>query len=479
MPITRRELILSTAKFGSVAPIFVPFLNSVAAHAAENAKLPKRFVFIIKASGIDNYNLMPEAVAKRKDAVSYHEDSYKNLKPPIHSSLIDESLVKVDLPKVLSPLAAFKNKINIIQGLSGNNFKGNHTAGYGMLSCHNSELVPIAPTVDAILGLKHSTGPYPMFGMATNGTLRGQASVPDDTYVYPNLSAYKSGQGVAFQASPTKAFNELFGAVAMSAADLKKESAIKRNLMDFLKDDAARIRKRLATEHDRERFDGYVDTFESLRMRDQRKAKLKDRIKKSAPDYVADKYTAMNHMDRMECQFELGTAAIVAGLTNVITLRPDTLGAQYQKLGTGALGLHQIGHGAGVNDLTSPELRRKIVTYHMGLIAKMAKRFASISEGDGSMLDNTLIIYASCAGGQHHAGNTDWPFITIGGVGGKLKTGRYIQYPSYASKGHKTIANLYMSLLTAADTPFGEHFGQTDPGLRDFDVKGALRELLV
>lgn len=43
----------------------------------------------------------------------------------------------------------------------------------------------------------------------------------------------------------------------------------------------------------------------------------------------------------MECPFELAAAAIVAGLTNVVTLRPDTLGAQYQKLGTGSLGLHQ------------------------------------------------------------------------------------------------------------------------------------------
>lgn len=479
MPISRRELLHNTAMYGSVAPLLVPFLNSVAAHAADNGKMPRRFVFIIKASGIDNYNLMPASVAKQKEAVKYHEDSYKHLRPPTHTKLINVSFTDHALPELLKPLAAFKNKINIIQGLSGNNLKGNHTSGYGTLSCHNSELVPVAPTVDALLGVKHSTGPYPMFGMATNGTLRGQASVPDDAYVYPNLSAYKSGQGVAFQASPTKAFNELFGSVVMSDGDLKKESAIKRNLMDFLKEDAKRIRKRLTTQLDRERFDGYVDTFESLRMREQRKAALKDRIKKNAPRYVADKYKARNHMDRMECQFELATAAIVAGLTNVVTLRPDTLGAQYQKLGTGSLGLHQIGHGAGVDDMTSPQLRRKIVGYHMGLIARMAKRFAGIREGDGTMLDNTLIVYTSCAGGQHHAGGTDWPFITIGGVSGKLKTGRYIQYPSYAQKGHKSIANFYMSIMTAADTRYGKHFGQVDPGLRDIDISGPLPELLV
>ena len=81
MAVTRRELLRNTATLGSTAAIFTPFLQSVALHASEAADMPKRFVFIIKASGIDNYNLMPETVADRKDTVLYHEDSYKHLKP--------------------------------------------------------------------------------------------------------------------------------------------------------------------------------------------------------------------------------------------------------------------------------------------------------------------------------------------------------------------------------------------------------------
>ncbi|MGY8770430.1 MAG: DUF1552 domain-containing protein [Pirellulales bacterium] len=475
MTITRRSLLKNAVSFGSTAAIFTPFLNSVAVHAAgDAAAMPKRFIFIVKASGLANDELVPSGYADAKAAYRLMRDKQITFR---RDNLVDVSLADVGLPEVLKPLEAFRDRVNVVQGLSGNNLKGNHTSGYGTLSCYNSERAAVAPTVDALLGLQHSTGPYPMFGMATNGALLGQQSIPEDAYVYPNISALKSGQGVAFQASPTKAFNELFGSAVMSEADLKKDSAVKRNLMDFLKDDAKRIRKRL-TPFDRERFDGYVDTFESLRLRDQRKTALKDHIEKNAPDYIADKYTAMNHMDRMESQFELGTAAIIAGLTNVITLRPDTLGAQYQKLGTGTLGLHQIGHGSGVGDITSPQLRSKIDNYHMGLIAKMAKRFNSIPEGDGTMLDNTLIVYTSCAGGMHHGGITDWPFITVGGIGGKLKTGRHLLYPSYANDGHKSIANLYMSIMTAADTHYGKYFGQLDPGLRDLDLRGPLTELL-
>ena len=94
------------------------------------------------------------------------------------------------------------------------------------------------------------------------------------------------------------------------------------------------------------------------------------------------------------------------------------------------------------------------------------------------MLDNTMIVYLSCAGGQHHDGQRDWPFVLVGGMGDRLKSGRYIQYPSYQKRGHRTIANLYMSFMQAAGLETGEQFGQLDAQLKDLDLKGPLSELL-
>ncbi len=94
------------------------------------------------------------------------------------------------------------------------------------------------------------------------------------------------------------------------------------------------------------------------------------------------------------------------------------------------------------------------------------------------MLDNTMIVYLSCAGGQHHDGQRDWPFILVGGMNRKLKSGRYIQYPSYQNSGHRTIGNLYLSFLQAAGLPTEDHFGQLDAQLKDLDVAGPLSELM-
>ena len=94
------------------------------------------------------------------------------------------------------------------------------------------------------------------------------------------------------------------------------------------------------------------------------------------------------------------------------------------------------------------------------------------------MLDNTTIVYMSCAGGSHHSGQTDWPFVLVGGMQDRLKMGRYIQYPSYQKAGHRTIANLYLTLMQAAGMQTGDHFGQIDANLKDFDLAGPLSELL-
>ena len=58
------------------------------------------------------------------------------------------------------------------------------------------------------------------------------------------------------------------------------------------------------------------------------------------------------------------------------------------------------------------------------------------------MPDNTTIIYFSDAGNEHHANLSEWPYVVIGGSGGRMKLAeRYIRYPQYGADGHKTIGN--------------------------------------
>ena len=117
----------------------------------------------------------------------------------------------------------------------------------------------------------------------------------------------------------------------------------------------------------------------------------------------------------------------------------------------------------------------------MELVADLAKKLKAIPEGDGSMLDNTTIIYFSDSGNEHHANLQEWPYVVVGGSGGRLNiTGQYVQYPAYGKEGHKTIGNWWTTWLNAFGNPI-EHYGNFDLNLKKNGVpqKGALAELMV
>jgi hypothetical protein len=93
------------------------------------------------------------------------------------------------------------------------------------------------------------------------------------------------------------------------------------------------------------------------------------------------------------------------------------------------------------------------------------------------MLDNTLIVYLSDAAEAHHSRALEWPVVLVGNLGGKLRAGRYVEYPYWGLAGHKTTGNLYTTLLAAIGERRG-YFGVVDPLLKHLDLQGPLPELL-
>jgi hypothetical protein len=474
MPYTRRQMMkgLST---GGASVAMSPFLRSHEAHAAGNeAALPKRFVFVIKSSGIDKHNLVPDGV----DNHFLFSKGHIGDDTPKPGTGINVSLRGRRLPEKLSPLEPFKDRLTILQSLSGETFRGNHTTGYGMLSCHNSERVAIAPSIDCILGHHLSRGPYPMYGLATSDRLlEAGAWVPADGYCYPNVSAYKKGLPVAFQGSPLKAYADLFGVGVAPPAELEQKLALNGSMLDFLKDDARRIERQLSGE-DKERFALYTESFDTIRNIELKKTKLSSQARKHAPT-LTDYYKSQVPSERIGSHFAIGTAALLAGMTNVLTLHLDNLAVIYKELGI-QKHVHALGHndpGLSGEGWDGVRCRMEVEKSHFTHIAKMAKTFDRIPEGNGTMLDNTLIIYTSCSGGAHHDGQLDWPFVLVGGMAGKLKMGQYIEYPKYKDKGHRTLGNLYLSLMHAAGMNAPKTFGQLDGSLRHLDLTGPLEEL--
>jgi hypothetical protein len=461
---------------GGASLAMAPFLRSLQAHAdGKEADLPKRFVFVVKSSGIDKHNLIPEGLDNHflQSKGNIGDDA------PKPGGAIQASLKDRKLPDKLSPLEPFKDRLTILQSLSGETFRGNHTTGYGMLSCHNSEKVAIAPSIDCILGQQLSSGPYPMYGLATSERiLEGGAWKPADGYCYPNVSAHKKGMPIAFQGSPLKAHADLFGVGIASPRELEKKLALNGSMMDFLKDDSKLIERQLNGD-DKERFALYTESFDVIRNIELKKARFAAEAKKHAPT-LTDFYKSQVPSERIASHFEIGAAALITGMTNVVSLHLDSLAVIYKELGIEKY-VHALGHndpGLSGNGWDGARCRMEVEKSHFKHIAKMAKTLDAIPEGNGNMLDNTLIVYLSCSGGAHHDGQKDWPIVLVGGMAKKLKMGQYLEFSGYKEEGHRTIANLYLTFMHAAGINAPETFGQLDGSLRYLNLTGPLEELM-
>jgi hypothetical protein len=208
-------------------------------------------------------------------------------------------------------------------------------------------------------------------------------------------------------------------------------------------------------------------------------SEIEDRLRANMPH--PDRYVSPVESDRFEAQFDLAASAILSGLTNVVTLSSGVGGQDYitwHGLGIPIDG-HKIGHGTGHEGKSAEELRVIIRKFHAAQIARLASKLDAVREGDGTVLDHTLIVYLSDAADSHHTYDcTQWPVVLLGNLGGRLKTdGRLLEYPGYGKQGHRTIANLYLALLHAVGDRRAS-FGLPDLKLRDLDQSGPLAEVM-
>lgn len=480
MSLTRRQAIqrASLAPIGAtLSPLLAP-LASRAVAEADGAAPPMRFVFVIKSSGLTPAELVPQEMTEQHVAVGEATTPGPNYKQALSlnsaDELIDRTLDNLTLHESMAALEPFKDRTTIVQGLSGKMCRGGHSSWFGAMGCyraggeHDSGKI-VGPTIDGLLA-KKLPSIFPHVGLSTRGRLMGGTSI-EDGVVYPGLSAFARNRQIPYQATPLTAYKELFSSAATSDDDLM-ENRLNGTLLDFMVDDIGRLRKKIAGA-EKEKIDVYLEGFEVLRERRRRLRGVESQIRAHTPE-ISDKYKSRVETDRIEAHFDIATAALIAGLTNVIAIRPDGLGTVYSGLGVDK-GVHGLGHGEGEDPVGH---RRNIRRFHFDQIARLAAKLEATPERDGTMLDNTMIVYFSDAGEKHHASSSQWPFVLIGGLGDRLKPGgRYLQYPGYQASEHRTIANLHMTLAHVAGIPM-DTFGQLDLNLDEAQQRGPLPELL-
>jgi hypothetical protein len=259
--ITRRSA-LKGLSLGTGAVALSPFLRHLA--AAELHELPKRFVFVVKSSGLQGAYLNPEGLKHGG------------------STLVDEPLKGRKLADSMKSLERFKDKLTIIQGLSGRMTLAGHSAFYGALGGYKAppHTPPLFATIDGHLSEKFPS----VFNHI--GFKMGEGS---QGITFPSISAKGKGQQLPFQQNPVGAFENLFGSI-LEGGDLKRKYTRTGNVLDAMAEDIKKLRSRLPSQEN-EKLGHYLSGFEALRDRRVKLVSMQKVLKKNAPE-LDDKYTS-------------------------------------------------------------------------------------------------------------------------------------------------------------------------------------------
>lgn len=250
------------------------------------------------------------------------------------------------------------------------------------------------------------------------------------------------------ETSPRFVFERLFGS-GDTAEERRERSEEDRSILDSVTEEIASLRKRLGA-HDRAKLGEY---FDSVREVEQRIAKTES----SSPDMVipgrpiGEPETFREHAELM---FDLQALAFQADITRVTSflMARENITRAYNEIGVPEAH-HAVSHHA--NNPEKLAMYAKINTYHVDTLAYFIRKLQSIPDGDGTLLDHSVVLYgAGMSDGNTH-NNYNVPVLVIGGRDRQIEGNRHVRY----RKG-TPLANLSLSLMIKFGVP-AESFGNS------------------
>ena len=255
---------------------------------------------------------------------------------------------------------------------------------------------------------------------------------------------------------PRLVFDQLFGIGATPEARSQRRKRDK-SLLDFVQGSVARLQKDLGAS-DRARLSEYLDDVREIERRIQKVETLnssgEQRALPGAPVGVPDSFT-----EHVKLMFDLQAVAFASDLTRVFSFKMgrDASGRVYPDSGV-TTGFHPASHHQGREDRVTEFA--KINAYHVSLIPYFLEKLRQTPEGDGNLLDHTLVMYGSPMGDSNLHNHKRCPLFLAGHAGGQLKGNLHLK----AADG-TPMANAMLSVghLLGLDLPaFGDSTAAMD-----------------
>lgn len=369
-----------------------------------------------------------------------------------------------ELSPILSSLAPVKEHVSVITNMELQNaYPGSHaTSNSAFLSAAKAKLTEstdyyLGTTVDQIAAQRIGQATQlPSLELAMD--LLQVVGQCDNGYacVYQNNLSWSSPTTpLPAEAHPRIVFESLFGEGG-SLAERRAALRRKASLLDAFNEDLARLQRDLGP-GDRARVSHYLETVREVERRIQ-KAEA-DTADHPLPDLDRPVGVPAAYADHARLMFDLQVLAMQGDVTRVITfqLARETSNRTYPEIGVPDPH-HPLSHHG--NDPEKIARMAKINAFHVSLFAEYLAKLKATPEGNGTLLDHSLILYGSGIGNPNIHDHTNLPILVAGGAAGGMKGGRHIKYARPTP-----LANLHLTLLDKAGVQldsFADSNGKVD-----------------
>jgi len=262
--------------------------------------------------------------------------------------------------------------------------------------------------------------------------------------------------------NPRAVFERLFGEGDSTDPKARMKNFKEQgSLLDYITGDIDRMETNLGP-RDRGKLTEYLDSIRDVERRIQMAEEQNDSMKVPLIERPAG--VPAEFEDHAKLMMDLQAIAFQADLTRVITFMLAREGSDrsYRQIGISD-GHHPLTHHQ--NDPEKIEKVTQINTYHVKMLAYYVEKLRATQDGDGSLLDHSMILYGSsiCDGNAHT--HHDLPLVLVGGAAGQLKGGRHLRYPK-----ETPMNNLLLTILDKAKVPVPEKLGDSTGELKLLEV---------
>jgi hypothetical protein len=263
--------------------------------------------------------------------------------------------------------------------------------------------------------------------------------------IYMNTLSWRTETSpLPMEINPRKVFERMFGqggSVEMRLARQREN----RSVLDALLQQATDLQSKLDP-HDRATVALYL---ESVREIERRLERAEEQIRAN-PDLEIPEAPAgipFDYEAHVELMFDLLTLAYQADITRVFTfmMAREVSNRTYTQVGVSE-GHHAVSHHQNREDKMA--MNARIQAYHMGLFARFLDKLDAVSDGEGSLLDNTLLLYGSNMSNSNAHNHFPLPNVLVGGAGGRATGGQHIR-----ETDHTPMTNLLLTMLHKVDVP--------------------------